>query len=146
MKKTYENSHLEWLTQKDIEANNESEFYVIVQVSEKIACPVIRIENKLQCEICFLCEVVDREEYEKPRRKGKSKNWKKKIHKLKEEKDNLSGRLDAAAEIASAEVRKRQKAEETIEEMKAGFRELERVFGDLPPEIVSLYRIPDRKG
>ena len=52
----------------------------------------------------------------------------------------------AAAEIASAEVRKRQKAEETIEEMKAGFRELERVFGDLPPEIVSLYRIPDRKG
>lgn len=51
-----------------------------------------------------------------------------------------------AAEIASAEVRKRQKAEETIEEMKAGFRELERVFGDLPPEIVSLYRIPDRKG
>lgn len=35
MKKTYENSHLEWLTQKDIEANNESEFYVIVQVSEK---------------------------------------------------------------------------------------------------------------
>lgn len=77
MKKTYENSHLEWLTQKDIEANNESEFYVIVQVSEKIACPVIRIENNLQYEICFLCEVVDREEYEKPRRKGKSKNWKK---------------------------------------------------------------------
>ena len=93
MKKTYENSHLEWLTQKDIEANNESEFYVIVQVSEKIACPVIRIENNLQCEICFLCEVVDREEYEKPRRKGKSKNWKKKIHKLKEEKD-LSSAID----------------------------------------------------
>lgn len=89
MKKTYENSRLEWLTQKDIEANNESEFYVIVQVSEKIACPVIRVENNLQCEICFLCEVVDREEYEKPRRKGKSKNWKKKIHKLKEEKDDL---------------------------------------------------------
>ena len=146
MKKTYENSHLEWLTQKDIEANNESEFYVIVQVSEKIACPVIRVENNLQCEICFLCEVVDREEYEKITQKGKIKELKKKIHKLKEEKDGLSGRLDAAAEIASAEVRKRQKAEETIEEMKAGFRELERVFGDLPPEIISLYRIPDRKG
>lgn len=53
MKKTYENSRLEWLTQKDIEANNESEFYVIVQVSEKIACPVIRVKNNLQCEICF---------------------------------------------------------------------------------------------
>ena len=123
MKKTYENSHLEWLTQKDIEANNESEFYMIVQV-----------------------EVVDREGYEKITQKGKIKELEKKIYKLKEEKDDLSGRLDAAAEIASAEVRKRQKAEETIEEMKAGFRELERVFGDLPPEIVSLYRIPDRKG
>lgn len=90
--------------------------------------------------------MVDREEYEKTTQKGKIKELKKKIHKLKEEKDDLSGRLDAAAEIASAEVRKRQKAEETIEEMKAGFRELERVFGDLPPEIVSLYRIPDREG
>lgn len=55
MKKTYENSHLEWLTQKDIEANNESELYVIVQVSEKIACPVIQVKNNLQCEICFFC-------------------------------------------------------------------------------------------
>lgn len=53
MKKTYENSRLEWLTNEDIEANNESEFYVIVQVSEKIACPVIRAKNNLQCEICF---------------------------------------------------------------------------------------------
>lgn len=53
MKKTYENSHLEWLTKKDIEANNESKFYVIVQVSEKIACPVIQVKNNLQCEICF---------------------------------------------------------------------------------------------
>lgn len=89
---------------------------------------------------------MDREEYEKTTQKGKIKELEKKIYKLKQEKDDLSGRLDAAAEIASAEVRKRQKAEETIEEMKAGFRELERVFGDLPPDIVSLYRIPDRKG
>ena len=146
MKKTYENSHLEWLTQKDIEANNESEFYVIVQVSEKIACPVIRVKNNPQCEICFLCEVVDREEYEKTTKKGKIKELEKKIHKLKEEKDNLSRRLDAAAAITSTEMRERQKAEKMIEEMKAGFRELERVFGDLPPEIVSLYRIPDREG
>lgn len=89
---------------------------------------------------------MDRDKYERRTKTGKLRKLKKKIHKLKEEKDDLSGRLDAAAEIASAEVRKRQKAEETIEEMKAGFRELERVFGDLPPEIVSLYRIPDRKG
>lgn len=146
MKKTYENSHLEWLTQKDIEANNESEFYVIVQVSEKIACPVIWAKNNLQCEICFLCEVVDREEYEKTTQKGEIKELEKKIHKLKEEKADLLRRLDATVEIASAEERKRQKVEETIKEMKAGFGELERVFGDLPPEIVSLYRIPDQEG
>lgn len=145
MKKTYENSRLEWLTQKDIEANNESEFYVIVQVSKKIACPVIWAKNNLQCEICFLCEVVDREEYEKTTQKGKIKELEKKIYKLKEEKDNLSRRLDTTVKIASAEARKRQKAEETIKEMKAGFRELEHVFGDLPPEIVSLYRIPVRE-
>lgn len=89
---------------------------------------------------------MDREEYEKTTQKGKTKELEKKIHKLKEEKVDLSRRLDATVEIASAEARKRQKAEETIKEMKAGFRELERVFGDLPPEIVSLYRIPDREG
>lgn len=146
MKKTYENSHLEWLTKEDIEANNESEFVVIVQVSEKIACPVIRIENNLQCEICFLCETVDREEYEKTTQKGKIKELEKKVRKLKGEKEILSQRLDTAAAITNTETRKRQKAEEMIEEMKAGFRELERVFGDLPPEIVLLYRIPDREG
>lgn len=146
MKKTYENSRLEWLTNEDIEANNDSEFVVIVQVSEKITCPVIRIGNNLQCEICFLCETVDREEYEKTTQKGKIKELEKKVRKLKRERDILSQRLDAAAAITAGETRGRQKAEEMIEEMKAGFRELERVFGDLPPEIVSLYRIPDREG
>lgn len=145
MKKTYENSRLEWLTNEDIEANNEGESIVIVQVSEKIACPVIRVENNLQCEICFLCEVVDREEYEKTTQKGKIKELEKKINKLKGEKDILSRRLDAAAAITAGETRTRLNAEETIKEMKAGFRELERVFGDLPPEIVSLYRIPDQR-
>lgn len=145
MKKTYENSRLEWLTNEDIEANNESESIVIVQVSERIACPVIRVKNNLQCEICFLCEIVDREEYEKTTKKGRIKELEKKIRKLKEEKDVISRRYDAAAAITAKETRDRQKAEETIEEMKAGFRELERVFGDLPPEIVSLYRIPDQR-
>lgn len=34
---------------------------------------------------------------------------------------------------------------EQTEEMEAGFKELERVFGDLPPEIVSLYDKPEIK-
>ena len=96
---------------------------MIVQVSEKIACPVIRIENNLQCEICFLCEIVDREEYEKTTQKGKIKELEKKVRKLKGERDILSQRLDTATAITAGEIHGRQKAEETIEEMKAGYTE-----------------------
>ena len=146
MKKTYENSRLEWLTKEDIEANNESEFVVIVQVSEKIACPVIRIENNLQCEICFLCETVDREEYKKTTKKGRIKELEKEIRRLEAEKAAEIRQLKSAEQCLREEQKRLYRAEETIEEMKAGFRELERVFGDLPPEIVLLYRTPDREG
>ena len=89
---------------------------------------------------------MDRDKYERRTKTGQLRKLKKKIHKLKEEKDNLSRRLDTTTAIARTETRERLEAEGTIEEMKAGFRELERVFGDLPPEIISLYRIPDREG
>lgn len=143
MKKLYEESELKRLTTSEIDRMKDDT--VFIQISE------MKFERKKDPEYdryydAYLCEVMDHDKYERRTKTGKLRKLKKKIHKLKEEKDDLSGRLDAAAEIASAEVRKRQKAEETIEEMKAGFRELERVFGDLPPEIVSLYRIPDRKG
>lgn len=88
---------------------------------------------------------MDRDKYEGRTKTGQLRKLKKKILKLKKEKAVLLQRLDAAAAITSTETRERQKAEETIEEMKAGFRELERVFGDLPPEIVSLYDIPEIK-
>lgn len=94
----------------------------------------------------YLCEVIDRDKYERRTKTGQLRKLKKKIHKLKEEKDNLSRRLDTTTATARTETRERLEAEGAIEEMKAGFRELERVFGDLPPEIVSLYRIPDREG
>lgn len=77
MKKTYENSRLEWLTQKDIEANNESEFYVIVQVSEKIACPVIQVKNNLQCEICFFVRSSGSGRIRKTTQKGRIKELEK---------------------------------------------------------------------
>lgn len=142
MKKLYEESELKRLTTSEIDRMKDDT--VFIQISET------KFERKKDPEYdryydAYLCEVMDRDKYERRTKTGQLRKLKKKIHKLKEGKDDLSGRLDAAAEIASAEVRKRQKAEETIEEMKAGFRELERVFGDLPPEIVSLYRIPDRK-
>lgn len=143
MIKLYEESKLKRLTTSEIDRMKDDT--VFIQISET------KFERKKDPEYdryydAYLCEVMDRDKYERRTKTGQLRKLKKKIHKLKEEKDDLSGRLDAAAEIASAEVCKRQKAEETIEEMKAGFRELERVFGDLPPEIVALYRIPDRKG
>lgn len=136
---------MEWLTNEDIEANNESESIVIVQVSEKIACPVIRVKNNLQCEICFLCETVDREDYEKTTKKRKIEELERKIRKLEAEKAAETRRLKSVSQYLREGQKRLRQAEETIEEMKAGFRELEHIFGDLPPEIVLLYDKPEIK-
>ena len=145
MKKTYENSRLEWLTSKEIEANNENESIVIVQVSVRTAYPVIQVENNLQCKTRFLCEVVDREEYEKTTKKGQIKELKKKVEDLTEENEQLFCNLQNAERRQKLNEERTLKAEKKIRDMEAGFRELERVFGDLPPEIVSLYDIPEIK-
>lgn len=143
MIKLYEESELKRLTTSEIDRMKDDT--VFIQISET------KFERKKDPEYdryydAYLCEVMDRDKYERRTKKGQLRKLKKKIHKLKEEKDNLSRRLDTTTAIARTETRERLEAEGTIEEMKAGFREVERVFGDLPPEIVSLYRIPDREG
>lgn len=143
MIKLYKESELKRLTTSEIDRMKDDT--VFIQISET------KFERKKDPEYdryydAYLCEVMDRDKYEGRTKTGQLRKLKKKIHKLKEEKDNLSRRLDATTAIARTETRERLEAEGTIEEMKAGFRELERVFGDLPPEIVSLYRIPDREG
>lgn len=143
MIKLYEESELKRLTTSEIDRMKDDT--VFIQISET------RFERKKDPEYdhyydAYLCEVMDRDKYEGRTKTGQLRELKKKILKLKKEKAVLSQRLDVAAAITSKEKRKRQEAEEAIEEMKAGFRELERVFGDLPPEIVSLYRIQDREG
>lgn len=143
MIKLYEESELKRLTTSEIDRMKDDT--VFIQISE------MKFERKKDPEYeryydAYLCEVMDRDKYEGRTKTGQLRKLKKKILKLKKEKAILSQRLDAAAAITAGETRGRQKAEEMIEEMKAGFRELERVFGDLPPEIVSLYRIPDREG
>lgn len=143
MIKLYEESELKRLTTSEIDRMKDDT--VFIQISET------KFERKKDPEYdryydAYLCEVIDRDKYERRTKTGQLRKLKKKIHKLKEEKDNLSRRLDTTTAIARTETRERLEAEGTIEEMKAGFRELERVFGDLPPEIVSLYRIPDREG
>lgn len=143
MIKLYEESELKRLTTSEIDRMKDDT--VFIQISET------KFERKKDPEYdryydAYLCEVMDRDKYERRTKTGQLRKLKKKIHKLKEEKDNLSRRLDTTTAIARTETRERLEAEGTIEEMKAGFREVERVFGDLPPEIVSLYRIPDREG
>lgn len=143
MIKLYEESELKRLTTSEIDRMKDDT--VFIQISET------KFERKKDPEYdryydAYLCEVIDRDKYERRTKTGQLRKLKKKIHKLKEEKDNLSRRLDTTTAIARTETRERLEAEGTIEEMKAGFRELERVFGDLPPEIVSLYRIPDQEG
>lgn len=143
MIKLYEESELKRLTTSEIDRMKDDT--VFIQISET------KFERKKDPEYdryydAYLCEVMDRDKYERRTKTGQLRKLKKKIHKLKEEKDNLSRRLDKTTAIARTETRERLEAEGTIEEMKAGFRGLEGVFGDLPPEIVSLYRIPDREG
>lgn len=143
MIKLYEESELKRLTTSEIDRMKDDT--VFIQISET------KFERKKDPEYdryydAYLCEVMDRDKYERRTKTGQLRKLKKKIRKLKEEKDNLSRRLDTTTAIARTETRERLEAEGTIEEMKAGFRELERVFGDLPPEIISLYRIPDREG
>lgn len=143
MIKLYEESELKRLTTSEIDRMKDDT--VFIQISET------KFERKKDPEYdryydAYLCEVMNRDKYERRTKTGQLRKLKKKIHKLKEEKDNLSRRLDTTTAIARTETRERLEAEGTIEEMKAGFRELERVFGDLPPEIISLYRIPDREG
>ena len=145
MIKSHEKSVFKRLTLRQIDEANEKSEKVILQIKEETMGRIKSHYTNAYTD-AYLCEIVSREEYEKTTQEGKIKELEKKVRKLKGERDILSQRLDAAAAITAGETRGRQKAEETIEEMKAGFRELERVFGDLPPEIVSLYRTPDREG
>ena len=109
MIKLYEESELKRLTTSEIDRMKDDT--VFIQISET------KFERKKDPEYdryydAYLCEVMDRDKYERRTKTGQLRKLKKKIHKLKEEKDDLSGRLDAAAEIAAqryANVRKRKK-------------------------------------
>lgn len=71
MKRMYKESNLEWLTQEEIEANNESELYMIVQVSERVLNPIIASDKGLTCEIRYLCEAIECDKTDKARKKKK---------------------------------------------------------------------------
>ena len=138
MIKSHEKSVFKRLTLRQIDEANEKSEGVILQIKEE---PMGRIKSPYSNTYTdgYLCEIVSREEYEKTTQEGKIKELKKKVKDLTEENEQLFCNLQ------NTERRRKIKAENKIRDMEAGFRELERVFGDLPPEIVSLYDIPEIK-
>lgn len=145
MKRSHEKSVFKRLTLRQIDEANEKSEKVILQIKEEAMGRVKSPYSNTYTD-GYLCEVVNREEYEKETQEGQIKELKKKIKELTEENEQLFCNLQNAERWQKIENERAVKAEKKIRDMEAGFRELERVFGDLPPEIVSLYRIPDREG
>lgn len=144
MIKSHEKSVFKRLTLRQIDEANEKSEGVILQIKEE---PMGRIKSPYSNTHTdgYLCEIVSREEYEKTTQEGKIKELKKKVKDLTEENEQLFCNLQNTERRRKIENERAIKAENKIMDMEAGFRELERVFGDLPPEIVSLYDIPEIK-
>lgn len=144
MIKSHEKSVFKRLTLRQIDEANEKSEGVILQIKEE---PMGRIKSSYSNTYTdgYLCEIVSREEHEKTTQEGKIKELKKKVKDLTEENEQLFCDLQNAERQRKIENERAIKAENKIMDMEAGFRELERVFGDLPPEIVSLYDIPEIK-
>lgn len=144
MTKSHEKSIFKRLTLRQIDEANEKSKEVILQIKEET---MGRIKSPYSNTYTdgYLCEIVSREEYEKATQEGRIKELEKKVEDLTEENEQLSCNLQNAGRWQKIENERAMKAERKIRDMEAGFRELERVFGDLPPEIVSLYDIPEIK-
>lgn len=144
MIKSHEKSVFKRLTLRQIDEANEKSEGVILQIKEE---PMGRIKSPYSNTYTdgYLCEIVSREEYEKTTQEGKIKELKKKVKDSTEENEQLFCNLQNTERRRKIENERAIKAENKIRDMEARFRELERVFGDLPPEIVSLYDIPEIK-
>lgn len=145
MIKSHEKSVFKRLTLRQIDEANEKSKEVILQIKEETMGRMKSPYSNTYTD-GYLCEIVNREEYEKATQEGQTKELEKKVEDLTEENEQLFCNLQNAERWQKIENERAMKAEKKIRDMKAGFRELERMFGDLPPEIVSLYRIPDREG
>lgn len=144
MIKSHEKSVFKRLTLRQIDEANEKSKEVILQIKEETMGRMKSPYSNTYTD-GYLCEIVSREEYEKKTQEGQIKELKKKVEDLTEENEQLFCNLQNAERWQKIENERAMKAEKKIRDMEAGFRELERIFGDLPPEIVSLYDIPEIK-
>lgn len=144
MIKSHEKSVFKRLTLRQIDEANEKSKEVILQIKEETMGRMKSPYSNTYTD-GYLCEIVSREEYEKKTQEGQTKELEKKVEDLTEENEQLFCNLQNAERWQKIENERAIKAENKIRDMEAGFRELEHVFGDLPPEIVSLYDIPEIK-
>lgn len=144
MIKSHEKSVFKRLTLRQIDEANEKSKEVILQIKEETMGRMKSPYSNTYTD-GYLCEIVSREEYEKKTQEGQIKELKKKVEDLTEENEQLFCNLQNAERWQKIKNERAMKAEKKIRDMEAGFRELERIFGDLPPEIVSLYDIPEIK-
>lgn len=144
MIKSHEKSVFKRLTLRQIDEANEKSEKVILQIKEETMGRMKSPYSNTYTD-GYLCEIVNREEYEKKTQEGQIKELEKKVEDLTEENEQLFCNLQNAERWQKIENERAMKAEKKIRDMEAGFRELERIFGDLPPEIVSLYDIPEIK-
>lgn len=144
MIKSHEKSVFKRLTLRQIDEANEKSKEVILQIKEETMGRMKSPYSNTYTD-GYLCEIVSREEYEKKTQEGQIKELEKKVEDLTEENEQLFCNLQNAERWKKIENERAMKAEKKIRDMEAGFRELERIFGDLPPEIVSLYDTPEIK-
>ena len=144
MIKSHEKSVFKRLTLRKIDEANEKSEKVILQIKEETMGRIKSPYTNTYTD-AYLCEIVSRVEYEKTTQEGKIKELKKKVEDLTEENEQLFCNLQDAGRRRKIEKERAIKAENKIRDMEARFRELERMFGDLPTEIVSLYDIPEIK-
>lgn len=144
MIKSHEKSVFKRLTLRQIDEANEKSKEVILQIKEETMGRMKSPYSNTYTD-GYLCEIVSREEYEKKTQEGQIKELEKKVEDLTEENEQLFCNLQNAERWQKTENERAIKAENKIRDMEAGFRELEHMFGDLPPKIVSLYDIPEIK-
>lgn len=138
MIKSHEKSVFKRLTLRQIDEANEKSKEVILQIKEETMGRMKSPYSNTYTD-GYLCEIVNREEYEKATQEGQIKELEKKVEDLTEENEQLFCNLQNAERWQKIENERAMKAEKKIRDMEAGFRGLERIFGDLPLEIVSLY-------
>lgn len=147
MLKTHEKSRFEVLNGRDIKNTSR----IVVQIGEE------KLYTNNSGMACFLCETVERKDYDRTTAEGRAEEAEKclqdeiEAHRL--EMEDAEAKIAALEELLALTRDERDKAREDArrsEEENAAFYgalvECKRIFGSLPPEIERLYKDEAERG